>query len=452
TQWYDSQAMPAILENYRLLHTCVKNLFESLSKKSLITPDPYKKEKKISDIKSPESTPFTDQERSLVMGMRMSDYESTLDFLCNYYKFSVSNITIGSIKKLVDLNNWIQWTSFTPNSPRIITRSLANMVQTLRTSADTLNTSLLNDSISKASRAMGEINAALKEYTDFQKELYKGNIRKHVFESPNFSMEKAMASATDEMANIKKCFASAMGKTPFYNDLVEDIIQEDHAQDKEQLQQKVLAKLDIKKEETSQKETKVDTKDMLMGAVRVLGAMTPQLIQTFNKIRENHDLLESEHNSFMDKLKKALKKAFNLPEKPTVYTVTIVEQSTDTRRTEKVNYQNFIADIASRSRRYQSVTAKGHPGYDKIYSMEETKILDFVNKQIQETQRLITILNALDEYFKSAALPQNKPKVKGIKMEITALKNCLVKSNQHRAEYSAYIEEEQQMKKLGIKL
>lgn len=36
-------------------------------------------------------------------------------------------------------------------------------------------------------------------------------------------------------------------------------------------------------------------------------------------------------------------------------------------------------------------------------------------------------------------------------MEITALKNSVVKANQHRSEYTAYVEEEAQLRKLGIK-
>ena len=35
-------------------------------------------------------------------------------------------------------------------------------------------------------------------------------------------------------------------------------------------------------------------------------------------------------------------------------------------------------------------------------------------------------------------------------MELTSLKNILVKTNQLRAEYVAYIEEKEQMRKLGI--
>ena len=87
TDWFNSRELQNVLEQYRLMHTCEKTLYEFLLKKSLITPDPYKNDKKISDIVPPENSPFTDNERSMIIGMRLSDYDSTLDFLCNYYKF-----------------------------------------------------------------------------------------------------------------------------------------------------------------------------------------------------------------------------------------------------------------------------------------------------------------------------------------------------------------------------
>ena len=82
--------------------------------------------------------------------------------------------------------------------------------------------------------------------------------------------------------------------------------------------------------------------------------------------------------------------------------------------------------------------------------MEENKALDFLNNQIGDCSRINMQLGALDEYFKNSVNAVNRSKVKGIKMELTAIKNILVKTNQHRAEYVAFREEQEQMRKLGI--
>lgn len=44
--YYNSEVLPSVLDQYRLIHTCVKNLIDILVQKSIIKPDPYKLEKK----------------------------------------------------------------------------------------------------------------------------------------------------------------------------------------------------------------------------------------------------------------------------------------------------------------------------------------------------------------------------------------------------------------------
>ena len=448
--WFDGTALPEVLENYRLLHSCVKNLFEYLLKKAMITPDPYKNDKKISDIIPPENTGFSDNEKAMVMGMRFSDYENTMDFLCNYYKFSVSNLQLPNIRKLVDLNNSIQWNNFTVNSSNINTRTLSKMLLSAHQSSDQLTASMINDSISKAGKALLSINRSLKELTDFQRENYKANIRRTMFTSSSFNYQKALSSPEEELTQIKKNFTAVMGKIPFYNELINEIINEDQSAQKEKLRQELLKKLEVEESRSAKKEVKIDTKEMLLTALRIFGAIPGQILEAKGKIQENHDVLESEHNSFMDKFKKALRKAFGISEKPVFYQITVTDQDSDTKHHEKLDYFQFLNELENKARRYSSVGVRKAPGYEKIAQQKEDKILEYVNQQIQDCQKLIKTLNGLDDFFKNAPVPSNRPKIKGLKMEITAIKNSVVKANQHRSEYSAYIEEESQLRKLGI--
>ena len=110
----------------------------------------------------------------------------------------------------------------------------------------------------------------------------------------------------------------------------------------------------------------------------------------------------------------------------------------------------MITELATKARRYTAISQKNSVGYKKVLALPEDKILDFVSAQISECNRLLIILNALDGFFKSAAAPYDKAKIKGLKIDLTTLKNSIIKTNQHRAEYTSYIEEEEQMRKLGI--
>ena len=56
------------------------------------------------------------------------------------------------------------------------------------------------------------------------------------------------------------------------------------------------------------------------------------------------------------------------------------------------------------------------------------------------------IMEGLDAYFKAG----NKEAVKGIKIELAAVKNSLVRANKQRYEYVARKEEEKQRQQLGL--
>ena len=58
----------------------------------------------------------------------------------------------------------------------------------------------------------------------------------------------------------------------------------------------------------------------------------------------------------------------------------------------------------------------------------------------------------MDEFFKANVVQEDRDKIKGIKPELSALKNTYVKANQMRYEYSAQKESEEQMKRLGVNM
>ncbi|NLM00051.1 MAG: hypothetical protein GX220_01160 [Treponema sp.] len=449
TQWYDNVELPRLLTEYRDLQSYVQNLAKILLKKGSILEDPYKHDKKISDIAIPDETPFADNERSLIIGSRLSDYDSMLDFISNYMKFSVSSINVDKIKKLLALNNSFQWTAMVPTSSRPNTRGLAEMLHSIRLGSDTISVSIINDSLSHASKSLTTINGILKELTDFQKEAYKANVRKNILVMPDYPGNHG-GSPDDAVIFIRKHFPTAMRKTSYYSELIEEIIQEDFSSEKETLRQAILNKMAVKQEVVKKKERKINTKNYLMDAIRTLASIYPQLEQISAKIEENKKLLDSEHNSFWDKFKALMRKAFNKSEPPVIYKITISESMTQTQRVESLDYHEFATNLVKRTRYYASLTIKNSPNYQKIKTLQDEKILEFLTKHLSECQRLLITLNALDEYFKNTPMPLNRVKVKGIKMEITTVKNILIKSNQRKAEYSAFVDEQNQLKKLGI--
>lgn len=449
--WYDTSELQSILTDYRTMHSVVDNLINMLIKKGLIQPDPYKLDKKISDLAVPEDGQFIESERSMVIGARLSDYESMLDFICNIFKFSVNNLGVEQIKILLALNNYFQWNAIVPTAQKANTRGLAEIVQSVKHGGDQLSTGMINDCITQASKTVASINAKLKELTDFQRELYKIEVRKNILEHPSYQ-NKEFSSPQEAFSAIKKAFPQFMGKKPFYTELIEELAQEEYGPKKAELQQQLLKKLEItQKKESEKKKASINTKEMLFDAFRCLSGVSPFLETISAKIDENYKVLESEHQGFWDKFLKLLRQAFNRPEKPVEFHLTVVESLTQSKRTEILDYNKFITDLRKKIRIYNSLSSRKSMAYTKLESQSEQAIFEYLSKQLSECQHILVLLTALDDYFKTAPTPANRMKIKGLKMELTSLKNTLVKTNQRKAEYTSFVEEEEQLKKLGIK-
>ncbi|MBR1614295.1 MAG: hypothetical protein IJ673_02320 [Treponema sp.] len=84
--------------------------------------------------------------------------------------------------------------------------------------------------------------------------------------------------------------------------------------------------------------------------------------------------------------------------------------------------------------------------------MVENKLFDFLSAQITVCNRLLVLLNSLDDFFKVATKAQDRSRIKGLKIDITNMKNIVVKTNQRRSDYASYVEEREQMKRLGISI
>ena len=450
-EWYNSEALQELLSQYRLLHTCVRNLYENFVKKSLITPDPYRLDKKISSIVVPESSPFAESEISKVFGERFSDYETMLDFICSYFRFSTENLTLPNVKKMIDFSKVFDWEDLSMNSSRMNTRALAITINNAKTGVPNVVQSMINDSVAKSVQASKFITRSLNELALFQRELYKGGLRKDLFEHPDFDKAKAAESPEGELAEIRRLYTKVTGKKNLYNDLVNEIIEEDHGPDKEKKQAAVFDHLAIKNvaKTTEKKKTGPDTKEMMLQTVLAVSATAPTLIQLHAKLAENFDILYTRKATFWNKLLALFRKAFNLKEKERVCQLPVKDAKSGVERIQKLNVNDFLSDLTKKERVYSGIANKGGE-YNRICSATEDAILSFVNKQISEMQSVFVLINALDAYFKKEVDTEFKTRVKGMQIELSALRNSIINANKKRAEYVSYKEEAAQMQKLGI--
>ena len=90
-----------------------------------------------------------------------------------------------------------------------------------------MSISMMNDILSLLSKEYSAINDYLKNIADFQRENYKALVRKNIIELDDFDKEQAKSSTSNAIAMIRKFFPQTMGKKPFYNELITELVAEE---------------------------------------------------------------------------------------------------------------------------------------------------------------------------------------------------------------------------------
>jgi len=448
---FDTFFLPKIHEEFRIAHSATKTLRSVLTKKGIFHDESYKYDSTNLEIKLPSEEKFADSERAMVIGRRLTEFEAMLDFLNNYYSFTCDALTPERINRIITLMRTFTWDSFSNTSNKPNTRGLAELIANIRANTDPLSISILNDCLRQLSKNTISITKGLRTLAEFHRERYKVAIRKMVMPATVFNSEKICTGGmTDAIKEIKRVFASQMRDQPFYTDLIEEILREDFAPDNTILQQALLAKLSTTKTPDNKATSEENLKQALLDGVRTVGAVAPQIDEILNKIQDNYHTLQSFEKSFITKLVTLFRKTFNIPEKELEMYIFITDPATGTGKRESIIWSNFIDELRKKSRLLTGFTLRSSPTYLKIETMEEQQIFDLLSRNLAELGNLSKQLAGVDDFFKQTISSDARDRIRGIKIELSTIKNNLVKANQCRAEYSAQLEEQQQLKKLGI--
>ncbi|TYT78550.1 hypothetical protein [Treponema phagedenis] len=445
--YLDTIVLPEVSKQYSIQITAIKAIRSKLLNRGAIHDDPYKYDSKMTEIELPQTDPFSDKERSMVIGSRLAHYQTMLEFLGNYYQFNSDFLTPRRMAKVVALNKTFMWEEFSA-STHPNTKSLSEIIQSVSLHSDSLSASLLRDSLRQLTKTAGIITSGLKTLAYYHRETYKLKIRQQALAGMQVS-EADLLNPSKIMAAIKKRVSEKMKGFPFYTELVLEVLKEDFSQDSDRLRQEVLRRLETTKKE---KEEQVQTKNMrsvLATGLRILGGSANHILFALRKIEFNQDLLIKSRTTLFSKFITALKKAFNIKEKPQEIPILIRDPASQEQRKERLIFDDFKTELIKKIRLFQGMIAPNSPIYEKLSVMANEQLFEILATNISEVNVMLRRLDGLDEYYKTIK-PELRSKIKGVKIEITTITNSVIKANQCRAEYSAYIDEIKHMKQLGL--
>jgi hypothetical protein len=276
-------------------------------------------------------------------------------------------------------------------------------------------------------------------------------LRQTLFNSIRETLEPSYAVSADKAyEKLKAVFASTMKGKPFYRDLVTELLQEEFSEEGATLQQRSLSMLRISREEPREVQNRPDYKVILMEAVRLILPAGSHLKDALRKILSNHEMLEGSRQGLGGKLRSWLQRRFRNRTKTWLVELRHFDPRTSTTQTESIDFQKFVENVRRKSSLLQALHQPDSTSFARLSEASEQQIDTFLKKNIGELQLLYRRLQGLNEVLRQEAPTELKEQLKGIKIELSGLKNCVVRANRRRYEYVALKEEEVRLQQLGV--
>ena len=449
-QYVENTELPKLKEAFGVFHASLQSLVSMMVRKGLIQEDPYRVDQKISDVVMAEDTAFLDSEAAVVVGVRMSQLESVLEYANNYVDFSLQTLDFAQLRKLTDLVRYIVWDDLKMNSPRPTTQTIAVMMGRLRAGTDSLTSGLIKSALDQLSSGCLSIVDQLKVVRTFQRERYKLDLRTMVF--PKLQEDESLtADDPESLKKVRAVFSQSGMDGPFVPELVSEVIAEESGPDAAERRQETLQRLQIKAESTKTKRSApVPLKQVLVDAIRSLSAASRSLDAALERLRENATIIQSRKRSFGARLRDWVDKMTNRKPAGHIYQLEFLEEATGTRHHESIDLDSFLEKLHKKARVYGGVLSKTGSLWTKIEKASEDQLYQFINKELGDVHLIHRRANAFDLHFKAKTTRDEKRRLRGIKIELTTIRNALAKASQLKHEYISRKEEHEQLKKLGI--
>ena len=438
--WLERGELPKLKENLRTYQISYASLYNIYLKKKLIDEDPYKQESKISELEVPDTSVLIEAKRVEQLSIRLSNYDSQLDFLVNFYQLGIDFLNLDRIKRIVGLVRYIDWVSFSPDSQSSMTKAVADMTNQSKQGVDTLTLSIIGENLSRLNKTTASSMGTLKELNVYYRECYKLEVRQKISQS--------MSAGEASLESIKKKMPSAMPGAHFYKELIDEILKEDYSSSGGDLKDVILNSLRVKEDKAKVVKQTINYKKILLDGIITIGGASATLTDIITKLSDNQAIIESRKKGFFHAIKEIIRQITNAEPEEVIYTIETMDQAKGVPVKEKISFHQFIGELEKKNRILASFV-RGN-AYNKLTNMNEEQIIGYLERNIKDVTAFHKTLNSLDEFFKSNVEAGERDKIKGIKPDLSALKNTYVKANQLLYEYNAQKEEEEQMKKLGI--
>ncbi len=401
------------------------HLYQLLVRKSLIKEDRYGYDAGPTRLAVPSDEDLPESQAREGIGVRMADYRAQLEFLATKVPLALGRLTLGTVRRTGELMQYIRWSGLSTTSDSPVTRAVADYVKRIKAADDAMAAQLASTTVSQLERCAREALAILKRTEVFLRESYKAMLRDEVLAAVGSS-----ATAEETAERVKRHFATALKGKPFYPELLHEVLAEDSPSG-EEARARALARIaDGGRQQPARPAAAVD-RDALLQAVRALASAAAPLADSAAKIAANDQATRG--GPAPRGLRALLRRiAGHHPEKA-VRTIEYLDGAVI--RSETIDLVSFVEEVGRLARLLAALVRPDGAAAARVLRASDQSLADFLDRQTAALQAAYRRLAGLSDMFRKQAPAESA--VKGIKIELTLLKNCLARCSQIRRSAAA---------------
>ena len=452
--WIEALEIPRLSESLRSFHSLFESIVGMLIRKGLLREDPYNYDQTVTELSVPPDSPLPEIENTEELSYRLAAYRRQLEFLATGCRLTLATLDLALLKKIVSLVSYINWANFSEGSTSPMTRAFARPFMKVRMGADTMAAGIIKDSQAQIEKSAAAIRLLIAELVAFHRESWKADVRGTVLPRVSSSSHGASgalgasgAPHEETLHSVRKVFLDAMPGRPYFPKLIEEILAEDSAEDADARRTKILESLVVIEQSVQASAQAPQNKPILLEAARILSRAHSELGGALQTLVENERTLENRHLGFGEKLRRWLLRGLGQKEGAQEYEVEYYETAATAPKVERVAFAAFIAEVRKKVGLLASLATA--PGFARLEASAEQPLLEFVDRQLTDLLLIHRRMAGLNAGFQARAAGGRKTEIKGIRLELVAVKNSIVKANQRRHEYAARREEQEQLGRLG---
>jgi hypothetical protein len=291
----------------------------------------------------------------------------------------------------------------------------------------------------------------LKEVLSYQRQSYKLGLRLRLFPDARQTLGTLYAVDPEKAyQKTKALFAATMKGQPFYRDLIKELLQEEFSQDAQKLRHQALSSLKITEEKSGETRKSPDYRAILLEAVRLILPAGGHLRDALRKVVANQEMLEKSRRGFAGKLRNWLQRKLQNRDRSWMAEIRFFDAGTSATQTETIDFRRFVESTRRKISLLDGLYQPDSSSFARLSAASEQQIDVFLNKNIGELQLLHRRLQGLNEILRRDAPAEQREQLKGIKIELSGLKNCIVRANRRRYEYVSLKEEQLRLEQLGL--